>query len=71
MKEKGKYKCTYDGSFDKNIWVNNSSDECMFVITPIFRRLILVRTTANKDELPIFKIKAKEYLKELIKNHLL
>lgn len=71
MKEEKKYKCTYDGSFYKTIWVNNGSDECMFEITPIFRNLKLVRTNANKYELPILKIKAKEYLKELIKNHLL
>ena len=71
MKEKEKYKCTYDRSFYKTIWVDNGFDECMFEITPIFRKLKLVRTTANKDELSILKIKAKEYLKELIKNHLL
>ena len=71
MTEKKKYKCTYDGNFDKSIWVDNGYDECMFAITPIFKRLKLVRTTANKDELPILKTKAKEYLKELIKNHLL
>lgn len=71
MKEKRKYKCVYDGSFDKNIWVKNGSDECMFEITPIFKRLKLVRTTATKEELPILKTKAEEYLKELIKNHLL
>lgn len=71
MKEEKKYKCIYDGSFCKSIWVENGTDECMFEITPIFRRLKLVRTTAKKDELPILKTKAKEYLKELIKNHLL
>ncbi len=71
MKEKKKYKCSYDGNIYKNIWVNNGYDECMFEITPIFRRLKLVHTTAHKDELPILKTKAKEYLKELIKNHLL
>lgn len=71
MTEKKKYKCVYDGNFEKTIWVENGTDECMFGITPIFRRLKLVRTTANKDELPILKTKAKEYLKELIKNHLL
>ena len=72
MKEKKKYRCVYDGRFDKNIWVlKNGSDECMFEITPIFRRLKLVRTIANKEELPILKAKAEEYLKELIKNHLL
>lgn len=71
MKEKEKYKCTYDGSFYETIWVNNGSAECMFEISPIFRKLKLMRTTANKEELPIMKTKAKEYLKELIKNHLL
>jgi hypothetical protein len=71
MKEKKKYKCIYDGNITKTIWVENGYDECMFEITHIFKRLKLVRTTANKDELSILKIKAKEYLKELIKNHLL
>ena len=71
MKEKKKYKYTYERSFYKIIWVDNGTDECMFEITPIFRRLKLVHTTAKKDELSILKIKAKEYLKELIKNHLL
>ena len=71
MTEKKKYNCTYDRTGYKSIWVNNGSDECMFEITPIFRRLKLVRTTAKKDELSILKIKAEEYLKELIKNHLL
>ena len=70
MKKKKKYKCVYDGSFGKIIWVKNGSDECMFEIT-LFRRLKLVRTTANIDELLILKNKADEYLKELIKNDLL
>ena len=65
-----KYECIYDGSYYKNIWVKNGSDECMFEIT-LFKRLKLIRTTANKEELPILKAKAEEYLKELIKNHLL
>ena len=43
----------------------------MFEIVGIFKRLKLVRTTANKDELIILKSKAGEYLKELIKNDLL
>lgn len=30
-----KYKCTYDGNFEKSIWVDNGSDECMFEITPM------------------------------------
>ena len=71
MSEKKKYEYVYDGITFRNIWVKNGSDECMFEITPVFKRLKLVRTTANKEELPILKIKAKEYLKELIKNHLL
>ena len=71
MTEKKKYRCTYDRSCYKSIWVDNGSDECMFEIIPIFRKLKLVRTTANKDELSILKTKAEEYLKELIKNHLL
>ena len=72
MTVKKKYKCIYDSFLSqKNIWVENGTDECMFEITPIFRRLKLVRTTANKDELSILKTKAKEYLKELIKNHLI
>lgn len=71
MKEMEKYSCIYDGSSYKSIWVDNGFDECMFEVTPIFKRLKLVRTTANKEELPILTIKAKEYLKVLIKNHLL
>ena len=71
-KEKKKYKCIYDGSFDKTIRViKNNSDECMFEITPVFKRLKLVYTIADKEELSILKAKAEEYLKELIKNHLL
>lgn len=65
------YRCSYERDIYKIIWVHNGRTECAFEVTPLFHRLHLVHTTANKCELVTFKAKAKEYLKELTKNHLL
>lgn len=65
------YSCSYDRYFDRILWVDNGYDGCAFKVTFIFHRLKLMYTTVNKNELSALKAKAKEYLKELTKNHLL
>lgn len=69
---KQEYECSYERDMCGVIYIiRNGSTESIFTITPIFHTLKLARTWAKESELSTQKEVAKNYLKELIKNHLL